>query len=496
MIVYYATDLLVVLVFCFIAHRVLRRRRLRLPPGPPGYPIIGNIFDIPPKREWVTYRDMSKKYGSDIIHLDLLGTPLIIVNSLKAATELFDKRSSNYSDRPRLTMLCELVGMSWNIAFMRYGDFWRAGRKVFRQELNPRALVTYRSSITLATQKLLLLLLDKPDDFLKHLRYMAGTTILSIAYGIDVQPENDPFIDIAEKALQSVAFTVSSGSYLVDQLPVLKHIPDWFPGAGFKRQAKEWNKYVSAMAVVPMEFAKGAIAKGDFIPSVASSALEKIASEPSPTTHRQPEPEKVVQAVLATMYAGLAYAGGADTTVSILGTFIHGLVKNSDAMRKGQIAVDERTRGARLPDFSDFGSIPYADALLRESLRWIPVVPLSVPHRSVKDDEYNGYYIPGGANLVGNSWAMLHDESVYGPNPHLFNPERFLQEDGSLDPNVPFPNPAFGFGRRLCGGQDLAISAMWIAIVCILACFDVTHAVDEDGNEIEPNVEYTLDFLW
>ncbi|KAF5341606.1 hypothetical protein D9758_014087 [Tetrapyrgos nigripes] len=476
MIEHYATNLLAMLVFGFIVHRVLRYRRLPLPPGPPGYPIIGNIFDIPPKssRGWVTYKDMSKKYGSDIIHLDLLGTPLIVVNSLKAATELLDKRSSNYSDRPRMTMLCELVGQSsWNIGFMRYGDFWRAGRKVFHQELNPRALVTYRSSITSATQKLLLLLLDKPDDFLNHLRYMAGATILSIAYGIEAQPENDPFIDLVEKALQSIAFAANSGSYLVDQLPVLKHIPDWFPGAGFKRQAKEWNKSASAMAVVPMEFAKDAIAKGDFIPSVASSALEKIASEPSsPMTHRQPEPEKVVQAVLATMYAG-----GADTTVSALGTFIHGL-------------------RARLPDFSDFGSIPYVDALLRESLRWIPVVPLCVPHRSIEDDEYNGYHIPRGANLVGNSWAMLHDESVYGPNPHLFNPERFLQEDGSLDPNVPFPDPAFGFGRRFCAGQNLAISAMWMAMVCILACFDVTHAVDEDGNEIEPNVEYTLDFLW
>ncbi|KAF5333993.1 hypothetical protein D9758_017527 [Tetrapyrgos nigripes] len=319
---------------------------------------------------------------SDIIHLDLLGTPLIVVNSLKAATELFDKRSSNYSDR---------VGMNWNIGLMPYGDLWRghtdqsgtACRKGFHQELNPRALVTYQPSITSATQKLLLLLLDKPDDFLKHLRYMAGNTILSIAYGIEVQPENDPFINIAEKALHAAALTVNSGSYLVDQLPVLKHIPDWFPGAGFKRQAREWNKDMSAIAVVPLEFVKGAMAKGDFTPSVASRSLEKLASEPSSTAQRQLEAEK---------------------TASTLGTFIHGLVKNPDAMRKGQIAVDERTGGARLADFSDFGSIPYVDALLRETLRWIPLTPLSVPHRSVEDDEYNGYYIPGGATVVGNGW--------------------------------------------------------------------------------------------
>ncbi|KAF5358755.1 hypothetical protein D9758_008597 [Tetrapyrgos nigripes] len=221
------------------------------------------------------------------------------------------------------------------------------------------------------------------------------------------------------------------------------------------------------MAVVPLEFTKDAMAKGDFIPSVASRSLEKIASEPMSMSQHQPEPEKVLQAVLSTMYTDKTIFSAdhdlhnnlqkdwyTQLTVSALGTFIHGLVKNSNTMKKGQRAVDERTGGARLPDFSDCGSIPYVDALFLETLRWIPVAPLSIPHKSIEDDEYNGYYIPGGAAVVGNGWAILHDESVYGPHPHLFNPERFLQEDGSLSPNVLFPNAAFGFGRRLCGGKD------------------------------------------
>jgi cytochrome P450 len=86
---------------------------------------------------------------------------------------------------------------------------------------------------------------------------------------------------------------------------------------------------------------------------------------------------------------------------------------------------------------------------------------------------------------------MLHDVSLYGPNPHLFNPDRFLKEDGTVDPNVLFPDPAFGFGRRFCAGKDLALLSLWITMANILACFDVTRAVDEDGNVIEPNEEYT-----
>ncbi|KAF5333831.1 hypothetical protein D9758_017428 [Tetrapyrgos nigripes] len=488
------TEFLVLLLFLYIVKRCLFRYYGKgLPPGPPGYPIIGNIFDVPSERQWIAYRDISKRYCSDIIGIKLWGTPLIVVNSLEAANDLFRERSSNYSDRPRFTMVNELVGFTWNLGFMPYGNEWKENRKGFRQELNPRKVVHYRPSMISATEQLLRRLLDKPDDFMRHLRYMAGTTVLSIAYGIQVQPENDPFIEIAERANHALVCATNSGSYLVDQLPFLKYVPEWFPGAGFKRQAKEWCKDASAMPILAFDFVKDAMAKGDFVPSVASRYLENLAAEhpnESGSSCHRPEAEKLLSNVLATIYIA-----GADTTVSALASFILGLVKNPDAQRKGQLAVDELTGGERLPDFSDIESVPYIDALLREALRWNPVVPLGIPHKSIEDDVYNGYYIPGGTTIIANGWAMLHDEATYGPNPHLFNPDRFLKEDGTLDPNVPFPEPAFGFGKRTCSGRELGVASIWISIACILACFDVTKAVDEDGNVIEPSGEYTSGFL-
>ena len=69
-----------------------------------------------------------------------------------------------------------------------------------------------------------------------------GGIALSLAYGIKVLPREDPHIRIAEEALGTFTqVTVSGGGVLVDLIPPLKYIPEWMPGAGFKRQAKIWN---------------------------------------------------------------------------------------------------------------------------------------------------------------------------------------------------------------------------------------------------------------
>ena len=126
--------------------------------------------------------------------------------------------------------------------------------------------------------------------------------------------------------------------------------------------------------------------------------------------------------------------------------------------RKAHEELDRVIGRDRLPEFSDQDQLPYIKAIYLELLRWRPVAPLGVPHKSIIDDEYRGMLIPKGSILVGNGWLvfignplhyliqcarlMLRNERDYGPNPDEFNPERFLKKDAHI------PNAAFGFGRR------------------------------------------------
>lgn len=69
------------------------------------------------------------------------------------------------------------------------------------------------------------------------------------------------------------------------------------------------------------------------------------------------------------------FAGGADTTVSALGTFVLAMLANPEAQKKAQAEVDSLTAGLVLPTFADRDSLPYVSAIVKEVLRWKNVAP-------------------------------------------------------------------------------------------------------------------------
>lgn len=152
-------------------------------------------------------------------------------------------------------------------------------------------------------------------------------------------------------------------------------------------------------------------------------------------------------------------------TFSSLQSIFLAVSLHPEVLKNAHNELDKVVGSHRLPDFDDQESLVYINAIVKESLRWQPVVPLSVPHCTVSDDELHGYFIPAGTVLIPNTWyvpqhridiaelivyhrACLHDPDEYD-DPEVFRPERFIK-DGKLNPNVRDPTSfAFGYGRRL-----------------------------------------------
>ncbi|KAI0028104.1 cytochrome P450 [Vararia minispora EC-137] len=457
-----------------------RRRGLSLPPGPRGVPIIGSLFSVPRANECIIYRDWGLKYGSDLIHFGVFGTHTIVVNSAKATKDLFSDRSALYSDRYARTLaLTRLhsLGFNWALVFASYGPRWRALRKGVQEQFHRDAARAFEPIEEFSAHALLRELVKAPEGFLLHIRHMAGRIIMRIAYGIDIRPHNDPYVHMAEEALQAISVGSQFGGLLFDMVPFLQKMPSWFPGTRMRGILRGKRPVADAMFEKAWVDTAKAVAEGTAQPSVAVSNLGK-----------QETPWKSNQAIPANIYIA-----GADTTVSSIQSFFLAMVLYPDAQRKAQEEIDRVLAGSRLPTFDDAKSLPYVNALVKEVLRWHPVAPLGVAHRVTVDDVYEGHFIPKGSTILGNIWAILHDPTVF-PEPESFRPEHFLvsEHGGSLPPDAALsPEAAFGFGRRICPGRHMARASVWIVVANVLAAFDIGPARDKDGRVVPVKEEYT-----
>ncbi|EIM84826.1 cytochrome P450 [Stereum hirsutum FP-91666 SS1] len=460
-----------------IVRRILMGNRGSLPPGPKGWPIIKNILDIPAEYQWKTFLKWSREYRSDVISLKVPGATLVVLNTMKAVDDLMVKRSHIYSSRPRMVMLNEVtvrMRHDWIFGIMPYGDRWRASRKLFSQYVDKNGIRPHQLT---AVRRFLprLLATGSAEDLDGKLRLVAGDFILSSAYGLDIRDADNHFVRLSQDALMSIIPGVHLGGYVVDIFPMLKHLPAWFPGAGFQRIASKSREMVYEARHAPFKFAQEQMEKGTAKPSLTSALIQSLDKDKTPDYDCRLE---AVQDVFATMYLA-----GSETTIIAMRNFIVAVAAFPLVLKKGQMAVDSFLDG-RLPTFEDRKDLPYVDALVEETLRWGGFSFIGVPHCTSEDDYYNGYFIPKGALVLANIWAVLQDENIYGPKTERFQPERFLYEDGTFNAEID-ADPEFGFGRRVCPGKDVVREALWILIASFLAVFDIHDAVGEDGKPID-----------
>jgi len=181
-------------------------------------------------------------------------------------------------------------------------------------------------------------------------------------------------------------------------------------------------------------------------------------------------------------------SAGSETTSATLTWWALAMIAFPEVQRKAQAELDAVVGRHRLPTFSDAPRLPYLSAVIKEILRWRPMVPLGVPHASTEDDWYEDMFIPKGTICVPNAWHCNHDRSVFGEDADDFRPERHLGEEGELLSGRLKADQGghvtFGFGRRICVGKELALDSLFITTARILWAAKLERKKDENGMDI------------
>lgn len=172
-----------------------------------------------------------------------------------------------------------------------------------------------------------------------------------------------------------------------------------------------------------------------------------------------------------------ALEAGTGTSSNNLLAFIQAMVLFPDALEQAQKEIDEVVGDDRPPDLRDRPNLPYLRSCVKESLRWMPPVIVGIPHCLSCDEEYMGYKLPKGAELLINAWTLNNDPVRY-KDPRTFNPARFLQDEQTSFQAATNPDPslrdhyAFGGGRRFCPGTHLADDILFLAMSLLVWSFD------------------------
>ena len=177
--------------------------------------------------------------------------------------------------------------------------------------------------------------------------------------------------------------------------------------------------------------------------------------------------------------------------------FVLAMLAYPETQARAYAELDAVVGRTRLPTFADLPHLPYIRAMVKELLRWRPVVPLATPHRTTEDDWYEGMFIPKGTICMPNVWHMNRDPETFGGNTEHFDPARYLDAHGEMAPGVSDLRKeghfSYGFGSRNCVGRHAADNSLFINIAVLLWAMKIERKKDASGRLVPLDVEGLVD---
>ena len=163
--------------------------------------------------------------------------------------------------------------------------------------------------------------------------------------------------------------------------------------------------------------------------------------------------------------------GGTDTSSNTMEFAMAYIINKAEVMRRVQEELDTVVGKNNPVQESHIQNLPYLLAVMKETLRLHPIVPLLIPHTPSETTTVGGYTIPKGSRVFVNVWAIHRDPSIWN-NPLDFEPTRFLSNAQYDHRGNNFNYFPFGSGRRICPGITMAEKTFMYCVATFMHLFE------------------------
>jgi cytochrome P450 len=417
----------------------VEHRHRRRPPGPHGILGLRNVARIA-KNPLVFLRELADRHG-DIVEITFLGKPFFLLSHPDHVETVLVKHARTMVRDEYIVVLERALGKG---LLTSEGDLWKRQRKLMAQAFVPKRIHSYGDAMVRVTDAALRPWSNGQSINLhQEISRVTMEVVADVLFGSGIGPED---VRTVRESMEVV------NRYMANSPEAILKLPGWVPTAlnvATNRAVKRIDDLVYRI-----------IAKrraGEPRDDLLGTLLAAQDDDGTRMTDQQLRDEVIT-----------LFLAGHETTALALAHTFYLLSKHPDIERRLHAEITS-VLGARLPTADDVRSLPFAERVLKESMRLYP--PAWTVGREVAEEvEVGGYTLPKGAQILASQW-IVHRDPRWFPNPEGFDPDRWAAEGAKDMPRFAyFP---FGGGPRTCIGSHFAMMEATLLLAVILQRFRI-----------------------
>ncbi|GJN13424.1 hypothetical protein PR202_gb00123 [Eleusine coracana subsp. coracana] len=461
----WASVVLFVLSAAYVYYTTRSRSPQRLPPAPPGYPVIGHLHlltDMPHH----AMAELARTMRAPLLRMQLGSVPAVVISKPDLARAALTSNDAALASRPHLLSGQFLSFNCSDVTFAPAGAYHRMARRVVVSELlSARRVATYGAVRVKELRRLLAHLTkdtspDTPVDLSQCFLNLANDVLCRVAFGRRFPHGKDDKLAAVLAEAQDLFAGFTIGDYFPELEPFASTV------TGLRRRLKSCLADLRAVCdEIVDEHISG---KRQRVPGDREEdfvdVLLRVQKSPDLEV---PLTDDNLKALVLDMFVA-----GTDTSFATLEWVMTELVRHPRILAKAQAEVRRVVGPHGRVEESHLGELHYMRAILKETFRLHPAVPLLVPRESVAACTLGGYDIPAKTRVFINTFAMGRDPEIW-ENPMEYSPERFESANGEIDLKDPdFKLLPFGGGRRGCPGYTFALATVQVSLASLLYHFE------------------------